>query len=88
VEVKVDETTSVAISKDEVEEDEEDYDDALLFLPTGLSRPRPKTFWKGSDPEWEEFKKLSGDRPRIEKIRSMCSRILDACQKLTLKQTN
>ncbi|KAF1839972.1 uncharacterized protein K460DRAFT_371935 [Cucurbitaria berberidis CBS 394.84] len=52
------------------EEEDEDYeDDALLFLPTGFSRPRPKTFYRGSDPEWQEFKKLATDRPRVEKIR-------------------
>jgi hypothetical protein len=53
------------------DEDEEEYDDALLFLPTGFSRPRPKTYYRGSDPEWQAFKKLSQDVPRIKKIRSM-----------------
>lgn len=53
------------------EEDDEDYDDALLFLPTGFSRSKPRRFYKGSDPEWQEFRKVSTDRPRVEKIRSM-----------------
>jgi hypothetical protein len=53
------------------DDDEEEYDDALLFLPTGFSRPRPRTFYRGSDPEWQAFKKLSQDVPRIKKIRSM-----------------
>jgi len=56
---------------DEDEDEDEDYDDTLLFLPTGLSRPRPKTFYRGSDPEWQEFRKLASDRPRAEKIRGM-----------------
>jgi hypothetical protein len=86
-EVKADETTSAA-GEGEEEEDEEDYDDAILFLPTGLSRQRPQTFYKGSDPEWQEYKKLAGDRPRLEKIRSMCSRPLDAWQRLTFNQTS
>lgn len=49
-------------------EDEEDYDDAILFLPTGFSRLRPQTFYKGSDPEWQEFKKVSQDRARCQRI--------------------
>lgn len=60
-------------SSEEVEEDdeeEEEYDDALIFLPTGFSRPKPRTFYRGSDPEWQEFRKLATDRPRMEKIRS------------------
>jgi hypothetical protein len=62
--------TTVGQEEDEEgEDDDEEYDDALLFLPTGFSRPRPKKFWKGSDPEWQEFKKLATDRPRVEKIR-------------------
>jgi hypothetical protein len=56
----------------EKEDDDEEYEDALLFLPTGFSRPRPKTFYRGSDPEWQEFKKLATDRPKVEKIRSKC----------------
>jgi hypothetical protein len=54
----------------EDDEDDEDYDDALLFLPTGFSRPKPKTFYRGSDPEWQEYRKVATDRPRVEKIRS------------------
>jgi hypothetical protein len=57
--------------EEEEDEDDEDYDDALLFLPTGLSRPKKRTFYKGSDPEWQEFKKISTDRPRLNRIRSM-----------------
>lgn len=51
------------------DEDEEEYDDAVLFLPTGLSRQKPKTYYRGSDPEWQEFKKISQDKARIERIR-------------------
>ncbi|KAH3945540.1 hypothetical protein HBI81_083440 [Parastagonospora nodorum] len=54
----------------EEEEDDDDTEDILLFLPTGFSRPSPRTFYKGSDPEWQEFKKLATDRPRVEKIRN------------------
>ncbi|KAG9199664.1 hypothetical protein G6514_008219 [Epicoccum nigrum] len=50
-------------------DDEEEYDDAILFLPTGLSRPKPLTYYKGSDPEWQEFKRISQDRAKVDKIR-------------------
>jgi hypothetical protein len=56
-------------SEDE-DDEEDDYDDALIFLPTGFSRPRPQTYYKGSDPEWQEFKKVATDRPRVVKIQS------------------
>ncbi|KAF1912343.1 hypothetical protein BDU57DRAFT_458317 [Ampelomyces quisqualis] len=49
----------------------QDDDDtvALLFLPTGFAREKKKTFYKGSDPEWQEFKKIASDRARAERIR-------------------
>jgi hypothetical protein len=56
--------------EEEDEEEDDDYDDALIFLPTGFSRPKPKTFYRGSDPEWQEYRKVATDRPRVEKIRS------------------
>ena len=51
--------------------EEEDEDDVILFLPTGFSRPAPKKLWRGSDPEWQEFKKIATDSARINKIRGM-----------------
>ena len=50
-------------------DDEDDYE-VLLFLPTGLSRPKPRTLYRGSDPEWQEFKRLATDAPRVQRIRS------------------
>jgi hypothetical protein len=77
-EEKADASTLVAgqVGDSGVEEEDEDEeeDDALLFLPTGFSRQRRQTFYKGSDPEWQEFKKLATDRPRVEKIRGTWSR--------------
>lgn len=55
---------------DEDDEEYEEEDHALLFLPTGFTRPKPRTFYRGSDPEWQEFKKVATDPPRIQKIRS------------------
>ncbi|KAH6638359.1 hypothetical protein C7974DRAFT_391416 [Boeremia exigua] len=58
-----------AEEEDEEDEDEEEYDEAVLFFPTGLSRRKPTTLYKGSDPEWQEFKKVSQDKARVERIR-------------------
>ncbi|CAI6282603.1 unnamed protein product [Periconia digitata] len=57
---------------DEEEDDDEDDEDeeVLFFFPTGLSKPKPRTFYKGSDPEWQEFIKFAPDRQRIVKIRN------------------
>ncbi|EDU50784.1 predicted protein [Pyrenophora tritici-repentis Pt-1C-BFP] len=62
-------TVGQEVDEDEDEEEEEEEEEALLFLPTGFSRPQKKTFYKGTDPEWQEFRKLATDRPRLEKIR-------------------
>ncbi|KAF2855466.1 hypothetical protein T440DRAFT_504123 [Plenodomus tracheiphilus IPT5] len=51
------------------EEEDDDVGDVLLFLPTGFSRPAPTTFYKGSDPEWQEFKRIATDKARAAKIR-------------------
>ncbi|KAF2831385.1 hypothetical protein CC86DRAFT_342165 [Ophiobolus disseminans] len=67
---------SAGEESEEEYEDDEDDDDALLFLPTGFSRPKPKTFYKGSDPEWQEFRKVATDRPRVEKIRNELSAMI------------
>jgi hypothetical protein len=69
--------------EEEDEEEDDDYDDALIFLPTGFSRPKPKTFYRGSDPEWQEYRKVATDRPRVEKIRSTHAMRSGLCQSLT-----
>jgi hypothetical protein len=65
-----DKTNEAAEEAADEYDDDEEYDDAILFLPTGFSRPKPKTYYRGSDPEWQEFRKVALDRPRVEKIRS------------------
>lgn len=55
--------------EDDEDEEEEDYDDGIFFLPTGFSRTKPTSFYKGSDPEWQEFKRVTQDKARIERIR-------------------
>jgi hypothetical protein len=41
------------------EEDEEEVDS--LFIPFGWPKRQPRTYYKGSDPEWQEFIKFSKD---------------------------
>ncbi|KAJ8115474.1 hypothetical protein OPT61_g2885 [Boeremia exigua] len=65
----LDEVDDEEANQEGEDEDEEDYDDAILFFPTGLSRPKPITYYKGSDPEWQEFKRVVQDEKRREKIR-------------------
>ncbi|KAK7191773.1 hypothetical protein PSPO01_02222 [Paraphaeosphaeria sporulosa] len=54
---------------EEQDDEEEEEEDGLLFFPTGFSRPRPRSYYRGSDPEWQTFVRLAQDRPRVEKIR-------------------
>ncbi|KAF1812288.1 hypothetical protein P152DRAFT_458674 [Eremomyces bilateralis CBS 781.70] len=44
-------------------------DGNLLFIPLGPTTQLPKTFYKGSDPEWQDFKKLAADRQKLVDIR-------------------
>ncbi|KAF2705170.1 hypothetical protein K504DRAFT_460436 [Pleomassaria siparia CBS 279.74] len=51
------------------EKDPDDAGEPLIFLPTGLSREKPRSYYKGSDPEWQEFVKIAPDRVRLQRIR-------------------
>jgi hypothetical protein len=53
----------------ENEYEDEEWDDVIMFLPTGLSRARPRTFYKGSDEEWQEFMRIAPDKERTKRIR-------------------
>jgi hypothetical protein len=59
--------------EDVEEEDQDDEDDeeetGLIFFPTGLSRPKRKEFYRGSDPEWQEFVRIAPDRTRLDRVR-------------------
>jgi hypothetical protein len=67
----------------EEQDDDEEEDDGLIFFPTGFSRPRPRTFYRGSDPEWQTFTRLAPNRQRIDKIRGeLVSLVRDAAAKI------
>jgi len=59
------------------EEEEEDVDIPLespedsWFIPMGLARQRPQTFYKGNDPEWQSFVEFSHDKKRNSFVRSL-----------------
>lgn len=38
------------------------------FIPMTWAKPLPRTFYKGSDPEWQEFLKVARDKARHKKI--------------------
>lgn len=62
--------------EDEEEEgvDEEDQegpfyaDENSTFIPMTWATKQARTFYKGSDPEWQEFVKMAKDKPRQKKI--------------------
>ncbi|EME43898.1 hypothetical protein DOTSEDRAFT_71639 [Dothistroma septosporum NZE10] len=70
--------TIESIDEMEVEEEEEDEDEehegpfyaaeTSAFIPMTWATKQPRTFYKGSDPEWQEFVKMAKDKPRHKKI--------------------
>ncbi|OCK73746.1 hypothetical protein K432DRAFT_364472 [Lepidopterella palustris CBS 459.81] len=40
-----------------------------IFIPLGITKARPRTFYKGSDPEWQEFRKIAPDQAKHAKMR-------------------
>lgn len=45
--------------------------DDAIFIPLGWARQCPRTFYKGSDPEWQSFVEFAKDKRRSLLIRSM-----------------
>lgn len=54
---------------EEGEWEEADEEPEGLFIPLGFAKPRPRTFYRGSDPEWQEFRKLAPDTKKHTKMR-------------------
>lgn len=40
----------------------------LLQVPIGLPHPQPRTYYKGSDPEWQAFKRIAQDKAAERRI--------------------
>lgn len=51
------------------EENAQEEDDTV-FIPLGLAYELPKTFYKGSDPEWQSFVRLARDREKCDALKS------------------
>ena len=63
----------VEAQKSEEEDDAdipEEMPEDALFIPLWFARKKPKTFYKGTDPEWQSFVDFSKDRQRSQFIRS------------------
>ena len=41
-----------------------------IFIPLGLARQRPETYYKATDPEWQSFIEYRRDREREPAIKS------------------
>lgn len=73
VEIEIQEgaTGDFVPAKDQTAEDLEDsefaFDDSW-FIPLTWAQKLPKTFYKGSDPEWQEFVKIAKDQARHKRI--------------------
>lgn len=50
------------------QEEEFEIDEDAFFIPLTMAKKLPKEYYKGSDPEWQEFKKVAPDHPRVQKI--------------------
>ena len=51
---------------DEFEDVEPDEDS--LFIPLSFAKRKERSFYRGSDPEWQEFVKLANDKEKRKKI--------------------
>ena len=66
-------------SEDDGHADEEDDDveipetmpEDAIFIPLGLARQRPETYYKAADPEWQSFIEYRKDREREPAIKSL-----------------
>lgn len=46
-------------------------DDASIFIPFQWPQPTTRTFYKQSDPDWQEFVRMSNDEARVNSVRGM-----------------
>ena len=45
-------------------------DEDSKFIPLTWAKKMPREFYKGSDPEWQEFRKVASDKERQKKAHS------------------
>jgi hypothetical protein len=71
VEVEVQIVDDTDRGDDDQHHHDEFADEDSFFIPLTWSKKLPRSFYKGSDPEWQEFVKISKDKPRHKKIQCM-----------------
>ena len=52
-----------------VEEEFEGDEDAIC-IPLTIAKKMPREYYKGSDPEWHEFRKWAADKDQMQKVYS------------------
>lgn len=52
-----------------MEETQSEEDDEALFIPCSIPQKLPKTFYRQSDPDWQEFVRVSNDEKRSSAVR-------------------
>lgn len=55
-------------TQEEESEEDEFAEEDNTFIPMTWPTKLPRTFYKGSDPEWQEFVKIAKDKPRHKKL--------------------
>ncbi|KAG8623514.1 hypothetical protein KVT40_008490 [Elsinoe batatas] len=61
---------SEARAGQEVEEDDDVFegDEDAIFIPLMPAKKLPREYYKGTDPEWQEFKKIAPDKEKVQKL--------------------
>ncbi|KAH9828752.1 hypothetical protein Tdes44962_MAKER09230 [Teratosphaeria destructans] len=72
-EVKDGEQQQEEEEEEEEEDEDEDEDDEMVmegsaFIPMTWGKKMPRTYYKGSDPEWQEFIKVAKNKERHKRI--------------------
>lgn len=75
-EVEIEEEDSEGVTQEENEPnatEDEDFEDTepdedSIFIPLGFAKRKERSFYRGSDPEWQEFIKLANDQERHKRI--------------------
>ncbi|SMR52305.1 unnamed protein product [Zymoseptoria tritici ST99CH_3D1] len=60
------------------EGDDEEEEEESFFIPMTWAVPVAREFYKGSDPEWQEFVRIAKDKPRHQKIQTDLAQMVHA----------
>lgn len=69
---------------DIIEEEEDHEHEGAIFIPFIWPRMAPRTFYKESDPDWQEFAKVAGDEERLNTIRGTRPHLEETCRSQVL----